>query len=158
MTTGSHDHHHDDNKSKRRRRCVIVGGGILLLLLLFFIIMLILALTVFKPKQPSTKLLSATVEGVSPRISFPVVSVQLNITLNLTVEVHNPNKASFKHGVGKSFVYYRGIQMGEAELSPGLIPSSGSEILGCRLTVQTMESPEEPFKLGRWKESSDAAS
>ncbi|KAL9337140.1 hypothetical protein Peur_071628 [Populus x canadensis] len=121
---------------KARRRCFIVGGVILLLQLLLFIIFLILVLTVFKPKAPQTQLLSATLEGISPRISFPVVNIQLNITLNLTLLVKNPNHVSFKHGPGKSYLLYRGDEVGDADLYPGLIPSKGTETLPSRLTIQ----------------------
>ena len=123
----------------RRRRCFIVGGVILLLLLLLFIIVLILALTVFKPKEPRTELLSATLEGISPRISFSPVSIQLNIFLNLTLLVKNPNHASFKHGPGKSYLLYQGDQVGEADLCPGLIPSKGTQTLPSQLTIEVDE-------------------
>uniref|UniRef100_A0A2P2QUD3 Uncharacterized protein n=1 Tax=Rhizophora mucronata TaxID=61149 RepID=A0A2P2QUD3_RHIMU len=120
---------------KRRRCCLITGGVILLLLFLLFLIILILALTMLKPKQPRTRLLSATLDGISPRISFPDISIQLNITVDLKILVQNRNHASFKHGPGKSLLYYRGHRMGEADLYPGLIPSMGSETLPCRLTI-----------------------
>ncbi|CAK7343456.1 unnamed protein product [Dovyalis caffra] len=123
----------------RRRRCFIVGGVILFLLLLLFITVLILALTVFKPKEPRTELLSATLEGISPRISFPVLDIKLNITLNLTLLVKNPNHASFKHGPGNSYLLYRGDQVGEADLYSGLIPSKGTETLPSRLTIEADE-------------------
>lgn len=122
-----------------RRPCVIVGGAILLLLLLLFIIALILILTVFKAKEPRTQLLSATLDGISPRISFPVINIELNITLDLKLLVKNPNHASFKHGPGKSYLLYRGNQVGEADLYPGLIPSKGSGTLPCRLTIEVDE-------------------
>ncbi|GAV83896.1 LEA_2 domain-containing protein [Cephalotus follicularis] len=126
-----------DKERRGRRRCLIVVAAIILLLvLLFFIIALILALTVFKPKQPTTQILSSTVEGVAPRVSFPAINIQLNITLNLQLLVHNPNHARFKHGPGKSLLLYQGNQVGEADLFPGLIPAMGNATLPCRLTLE----------------------
>ncbi|KDP21826.1 hypothetical protein JCGZ_00613 [Jatropha curcas] len=96
-------------KAKKRRRCIII------------------------------QLVSATLDGISPRLSFPVVNLQLNITLNLNLLLYNPNYASFKHGRGKSILYYNDSQVGEADIEPGYIPSRGSVTFPCRLTVQVDE-------------------
>lgn len=121
-------------------RCRIVGGTILGFLLLLFLIILILALSVFKARAVHVHLLSASLGGVSPRISsFPIFNVVLNLTLNLTLLVDNPNYASFRHGPGKSLLLYQGNQMGEANIDPGLIPSMGDVTIPCRLTVEGNE-------------------
>ncbi|XP_039002049.1 uncharacterized protein LOC120128443 [Hibiscus syriacus] len=130
--------------TKQRRkayksRCLTVASVLLGCLLLSSIIVLILAFTVFKAKQPRTKLISAALDGVSPRISFPVVNIQLNITLNLQFLVENPNHASFKHGPGKSFLLYRGDQFGEADIPPGDIPARSSATFSSRLVLQVDE-------------------
>ncbi|XP_015897785.3 uncharacterized protein LOC107431405 [Ziziphus jujuba] len=126
-----------DKKHKvRKRKCHIAVGVILLLIILLFIIALILALTVFKPKQPRTQLLSATLDGVAPRVSFPAIKIELNITLDLKLLVENKNHASFKHGAGTSSLLYKSKQVGEAQLSPGFIPAMGSSTLPCRLTLE----------------------
>ncbi|KAM7276662.1 hypothetical protein ACFE04_018528 [Oxalis oulophora] len=120
----------------KRKRCMIAFGFIAVLLLLLFIIALILAFTVFKPKQPKTDILSASVSGVAPRISFPAINFQLNLTLDLQILVYNPNHASFKHGYGKSYIFYQSTQVGDADLYPGLTPAMGNETLPARLTLQ----------------------
>ncbi|XVE84282.1 hypothetical protein DITRI_Ditri17bG0000400 [Diplodiscus trichospermus] len=133
------------SRSKQREqickcRCRSVIGSVLLIcLLLIFIIVLILALTVFKAKQPRTKVLSATIDGVSPLISFPVITIQLNITLDLQLLVENRNHASFKHDAGKSFLSYRGNQLGKVDIPPGFIPAMGSSNFSCRLILQVDE-------------------
>ncbi|KAJ9185520.1 hypothetical protein P3X46_005147 [Hevea brasiliensis] len=124
---------------RRRRRCFIVGGSILLLFFILFIVILILALTVFKAKEPKVQVISASLEGVSPRISFPVINIELNITLNLTLRIQNRNYASFKHGPGKSFILYHAKEVGEVDLDPGVIPSRGSTTTPCRLTIEVDE-------------------
>ncbi|KAI4355963.1 hypothetical protein L6164_000018 [Bauhinia variegata] len=127
------------NKRKRRRRCLIVIGVLLLLLLLLFIVGLILAKTVFKPREPRTKLVSASLEGIAPRVSLPAIQIQLNVTLDLKILVENRNHASFKHQQGKSLLLYKGKQVGDTEIFPGVIPAMGSAMLPCRLTLQLDE-------------------
>ncbi|XP_059428180.1 uncharacterized protein LOC132161969 [Corylus avellana] len=129
-----------DAKLMKRRRCLFAAGGAaLVLLMLLFIIALILALTVFKSKPPRVQLLSAAVEGVAPRISFPVIQVEFNLTLDIKFLVENRNYASFKHGQGKSLLLYQGNQVGEADIYAGLIPARGTATLPCRLTVEVDE-------------------
>ncbi|XP_077237292.1 uncharacterized protein LOC143878963 [Tasmannia lanceolata] len=120
----------------RRRRCRIVVGITFLIVVILLVIVLILALTVFKSKDPTTTLLSASVQGVAPRVTLPAIRIELNITLDLKILVHNPNHASFKHGQGQSFVLYRTIQVGDLDIPPGRIPASGSENITTRLTVE----------------------
>lgn len=125
---------------RRRRRCCLIATGVAILLLLaFFIIILILALTVFKTKQPITELQSAKIDGIAPRVTFPAVDIQLNLTLDLQILVKNRNRASFKHGSGKSLLLYRDKQVGVVDIDPGLIPARGSAVLPCRLTLQVDE-------------------
>lgn len=122
--------------NKRKRSCLIAIGVILFLIMLIFIVCLILALTVFKPKQPRTTVVSATVDGVAPRVSFPAVKIELNITVDLVILIENRNHASFKHGAGKTLLLYQGIQVGDADLDPGNIPARGNATLPARLTMQ----------------------
>ncbi|RWR97808.1 Late embryogenesis abundant protein [Cinnamomum micranthum f. kanehirae] len=121
---------------RRFSRCCVVVTATFLLVLLLAAIVFILFFTLFKPKDPTTTLLSANVSGVSPRVSFPAVRIQLNVSLDLLVLIHNPNRAAFRHRPGKSLVLYRGKQVGEADVSPGRIPASGSERIPCRVTIE----------------------
>jgi hypothetical protein len=126
-----------DAKLMKRRRCLFAAGGAaLVLLMLLLTIALILALTVFKSKPPRIQILSAAIEGVAPRISFPVIQVEFNLTLDLKFLAKNRNYASFKHGQGKSLLLYQGKQVGEADIYAGLIPARGTETLSCLLTLE----------------------
>lgn len=126
-------------KMRRRRVCLIGIGVVLLLLIMLVIISLILAFTLFKTKEPTTKLVSATLEGIAPRVSLPAIDIKLNVTLDLNILVGNPNRASFKHEQGKSVLLYKGNQVGETDIYPGFIPAKGSATLPCRLTLQADE-------------------
>ncbi|RVW29779.1 hypothetical protein CK203_089359 [Vitis vinifera] len=82
-----------------------------------------------------------------PRISFPVVRIQLNITLNLQILVENPNHASFKHGSGQSILLYQGEQVGDVEIYPGNIPGRRSTTIPSRLTLQVDKVASETLHL-----------
>jgi hypothetical protein len=59
------------------------------------ITLLVLFLTVLRVRDPTTRVVSTQLSGIAPRLAFPAVSLQLNVTLLLVVPVHNPNPASF---------------------------------------------------------------
>ncbi|XP_004492603.1 uncharacterized protein [Cicer arietinum] len=121
---------------KGRNRCITSICILLLLLIILVTVCVVLALTLFKPKQPITKISSATLQGISPRLTFPSIDVQLNVTLDIKIQVENRNRASFKHEDGTSFLMYKGVEVGETDIFPGLIPARSSSILPCRLTLQ----------------------
>jgi hypothetical protein len=121
---------------KARHRCVTCICILLFLLLVLVTICVILALTIFKPKEPRTKISSATLQGISPRVTLPVLNIQINVTLDIKIEVENRNRVSFKHGDGTSHLMYKGVEVGETDIFPGLIPARKSSILPCRLTLE----------------------
>ncbi|CAH2064167.1 unnamed protein product [Thlaspi arvense] len=111
------------------------SGIICFIILLIFITALILSLTVYKPKSPIIRIQSATVQGVTSRISLPV-DIHVNFTLSLQVLVKNRNSVSFKHESGKTVVLYREKQVGDVDLPAGTFPAKASSTLPCRLTLQ----------------------
>nr|DAD38539.1 TPA_asm: hypothetical protein HUJ06_012861 [Nelumbo nucifera] len=140
MTTESNqDPESKQQQEIKKRRWRILAVAVILSVLTLLVLCVILAFTVFKLKHPRTQLVSATVDGVAPRVSFPALKIELNITLDLEILVENPNRASFKHGPGKSLVFYRGKQVGEVDLAPGRIPARGSETIRARLTIEADE-------------------
>ncbi|KAJ4974343.1 hypothetical protein NE237_007517 [Protea cynaroides] len=96
------------------------------------------ALQVFKIKDPTTTIVSTTVEGISPEVqAVPQPKLELNITLNLHIVVHNPNQASFTHGTGgAALVYYQGTQVGVAVIPPGTIPANGNGTIYSEVTLE----------------------
>ena len=125
-------------KDPRRRRCLCVCLLVTLAVLLALAItLLVLFLTVLKVRDPTTRLVSTRLAGVAPRLTFPALSVQLNVTLLLTVAVHNPNPASFAYDAGgHTDLTYRGAHVGDAAIDPGRIPSKGDGEVRLALTVQ----------------------
>ncbi|KAG1365598.1 hypothetical protein COCNU_12G005980 [Cocos nucifera] len=124
------------HRHRHRRRCLILGGACLLLLLVLGVVALVLYLTLFKPRDPTMKLVSARVEGVFPRLSLPAVRIELNVTLELEVLVHNPNRAAFDYAEGHTVLYYHGAQVGDADLEPGRVPPRGDGHVQVRFTVE----------------------
>ncbi|XP_019708831.1 uncharacterized protein [Elaeis guineensis] len=123
-------------RHRHRRRCLILGGACLLLLLVLGVVVLVLYLTLFKPRDPTMKLVSARVEGVSPRVTLPVVRIELNVTLELEVLVHNANRAAFDYAEGHTVLLYRGSLIGDADVEPGRIPPRGDGHVQVKFRVE----------------------
>ncbi|KAL6643699.1 hypothetical protein ACP70R_018465 [Stipagrostis hirtigluma subsp. patula] len=120
-----------------RRRCLCICLLVTLAVLrALAVTVLVLSLTVLRVRDPTTRLVSTRLASVAPRLTFPAVSLQLNVTLLLTVAVHNPNPASFSYMFGHTDLTYRGAKVGEAEIDPGRIPSKGDGEVRLALTVQ----------------------
>ncbi|KAJ6841793.1 uncharacterized protein M6B38_305355 [Iris pallida] len=147
MTESSDFSVHHDRPKRRRSRCLVPCVACLLVVVALAVTAVVLALVLFKPRDPRTQLVSATVSGVSPRVSFPAISVDLNVTLDLDLLVTNPNRASFDHAPAKTVLYYRGAQVGDADVAPGRIPSHGSETMHARLTVEAGKLSSEAMSL-----------
>ncbi|MQL79809.1 hypothetical protein Taro_012262 [Colocasia esculenta] len=120
----------------RRRYLVWTCGALLALLVVLFLLGLVLALTVFKPRDPTTTLASASVAGVAPRVTLPSLRVEINVTLDIDVLVDNPNRAAFSHAPGQTELRYRGAQVGVGDVAPGRIPSRGSAHVYTRVTLE----------------------
>jgi hypothetical protein len=121
-----------------RRRCLCLCVVVTLALLAALAItLLVLFLTVLKVRDPTTRLVSTRLAGIAPRLTFPAMSLQLNVTLLIVVAVHNPNPASFAYASGgHTDVTYRGAQVGDAEIEPGRVPSRGDANVSLALTLQ----------------------
>ncbi|EHA8590779.1 hypothetical protein COCNU_scaffold024094G000010 [Cocos nucifera] len=125
------------HQSRRRRRLLHFCGGCLLLLLVLGVVILVLYLTLFMPRDPTTELVSSRVAGVSPRITImPTVRIEINVTLDLDVLVHNPNRAAFDHAQGHTILRYRGTQVGDADVAPGRVPQRGDGHVQLTLRVE----------------------
>ncbi|EER93927.1 hypothetical protein BDA96_01G202000 [Sorghum bicolor] len=124
-----------DSELRRRRRrrcacvCLLVSLGAALLL---GITLLVLFLTVLRVRDPTTRLVSSRVIGFAPG---PGPDLQFNLTMELAVDVHNPNPASFSYASGAAQLWYRGVLVGVAGVDPGRIPSKGDGTMELVMTV-----------------------
>ncbi|KAL6656439.1 hypothetical protein ACP70R_007265 [Stipagrostis hirtigluma subsp. patula] len=122
-----HCHVDDQQRRRRRRRCVcllVTLGAVLLLA----VTLLVLFLTVLRVRDPTTRLVGTRLAGV-PSL------VPLNVTLLLTVAVHNPNPASFSYASGDAQLRYRGALVGDAGVDAGRIPSRGDGDMELEMTL-----------------------
>ncbi|PAN46439.1 hypothetical protein PAHAL_9G185900 [Panicum hallii] len=126
-------HAADDKLHRRRRRrrcccvCLLVSLGAAALL---GVTLLVLFLTVLRVRDPTTRLVSSRVIGFAPG-----PDLQFNLTMLLTVDVHNPNRASFSYESGSADLWYRGVRVGVAGIDPGRIPSRGDGTMELEMTV-----------------------
>ncbi|KAF9595297.1 hypothetical protein IFM89_038432 [Coptis chinensis] len=125
---------HDKKPRNNRCCCCLITTAIILLSLI--VLSIILAFTVFKVKDPTTTLVSTKVTGVSPRVDLPTLKVEMNITLDLKLSVHNPNRYSFKHGTGQSLVYYQNDQVAVADITAGNIGEKKSSGIDATVIVE----------------------
>lgn len=124
-------------QKRRHRHRRICYGCLLATLILLAVLILVLFLTVLRIRDPTTRLVSTRLAGVAPRLNFPALSLQLNVTLLLSLSVHNPNAASFAFpGGGHADLTYRGAHVGDARIDPGSVPSRGDGDVTMALTLQ----------------------
>ena len=127
-------HAADDKLQRRRHRrrrcccvCLLVSLGAAALLA---VTLLVLFLTVLRVRDPTTRLVSSRVIGFAPG-----PDLQFNLTMLLTVDVHNPNRASFSYESGSAELWYRGVRVGVAGIDPGHLPSRGDGTMELEMTV-----------------------
>ncbi|CAN4077396.1 unnamed protein product [Withania somnifera] len=83
-------------KKRRKRRCIKCCGCCGVTTIIIGIIILILALTVFKVKEPTIRMESIKFEGLSALTSSSNLQTNLNITRFADISIKNPNAVSFK--------------------------------------------------------------
>ncbi|MCO5597360.1 hypothetical protein L7F22_051436 [Adiantum nelumboides] len=121
---------------KHRQRQKQVACMVVLALLVAVVALLaVLYFTNFRPKDPKVEvptmqLLSLYTAG------YPAAITSANLTLNLQLSLHNPNKAPFYllGGSSASLLYY-GAAVGSTSLPPVTILAQSSTALSAALTV-----------------------
>lgn len=121
-------------KEKCGKKYVAITIGIVVLIVLA--IVMILAFTVFKPKQVVSTVDSIEVHDMDIRFNVFTMSVNMNVTLDVSVSVKNPNVYGLKYYNGLTRINYRGQQIGEAPIPGGDI--SGGQTKGVNVTLVLM--------------------
>lgn len=102
------------------------------------IIIVVLALTVFKTKDPKISVNSVTVEGMSFSIDQIAMKGHLNVTVVSEMSIKNPNKAaSFKFGDSTAFISYHGSAVGQAVIPAGKIKADKTANMRVPVTIYT---------------------
>nr|XP_010324637.1 uncharacterized protein LOC104648615 [Solanum lycopersicum] len=106
-------------KQLRRRRCVKCCGCCGITTIIIGIIILILALTIFKVKDPTIRMNSIRFEGLSSLTSSSNLQSNMNITVSADISIKNPNAVSFKFNPATASLIYNDRIIAEAMLPRG---------------------------------------
>ncbi|KAI5662892.1 hypothetical protein M9H77_22215 [Catharanthus roseus] len=135
-TTKFEDKSTHPNPPKRRRRrrktiCLLVTA----LLLLLGLILLILALTVFKAKRPVTSVNSVSLRDFDLSFDSARFRVLINVTLDASLQVTNPNRVGFRYTQSSALLKYRGDVVGEVPIPAGKIGARQTRDMNITLTI-----------------------
>ncbi|XP_059316826.1 uncharacterized protein LOC132067570 [Lycium ferocissimum] len=83
------------------------------------IVILILALTVFKVKEPKIWINSIKFEGLSALASSSNPQTNVNITVTADISIKNPNAVSFKFKAATATLIYSDREIADALVPPG---------------------------------------
>ncbi|PRQ52833.1 hypothetical protein RchiOBHm_Chr2g0159781 [Rosa chinensis] len=86
------------------------------------VVITILALTVFKPKQPKINARPVGLENIQYTL-FP--NVTLNVTLSMLVTINNRNYGSFSFKNATTYVTYHGTVVGLVLMEHAFVPAGG---------------------------------
>ncbi|KAL2899722.1 hypothetical protein RDABS01_024804 [Bienertia sinuspersici] len=122
-----------DDKHRKRRRCWLV---VLAVVIAIVVILAILGATVFKAKRPITTVNSVALRDFDVSFDALRIKVHLNVSLDASITVKNPNKVGLKYTDSSAFVDYRGQVVGQAPIPAGKI--SAGQTLPINLTLTVM--------------------
>lgn len=121
----------------RKRRCLLwCCGCCATSVVLLGITVLVLALTVFRVKDPVLTMNGVTLEGVDGGPgSTPEHPVSVNATLSADISIKNPNVASFAFGRSETDFYYGGETVGVAYAPRGEVGADRTVRMNVTLDV-----------------------
>lgn len=116
-----------------RTRSFVVTFSVVVIVLILLVVML--ALTVFKPRKPITRVDSISIKDLHTSLHLFEMKLNVNLTLNVDVSVENRNKYGFKYYDGSSELNYRGELIGEAPIPNGELPPDETNRMNLTLTL-----------------------
>nr|WIW57615.1 late embryogenesis abundant protein LEA45 [Pinus tabuliformis] len=122
-------------RRRRKRRILCCCGSTVALLLLFVIVCVILAVTVFKGREPKVTVNSVALKGFVFNFDATQLKLNFSVSLDVNLSIENPNKASFKFGNGTTQLLYRGTNIGEGNIPAVEIGSDGTITMNVIVTV-----------------------
>jgi len=122
-------------RRRRKRRILCCCGSTVALLLLIVIVCVILGVTVLKQRDPRITVNSVSLDHFEFKFDTTLFKLDLNVSLDLDLSIKNPNKASFKFGSSTTQLYYRGTNVGEAELPADEIGSDSTLRMNTTVTI-----------------------
>lgn len=120
----------------RKRRCVLwCCGCCATSVVLLGITILVLALTVFRVKDPVLTMNGVTLEGVDGDLGTARHPVSVNATLTADISIKNPNVASFRFDRSETDFYYAGETVGVAYAPQGQVGADRTVRMNVTLDV-----------------------
>lgn len=142
---------HDLPLYRPRRRVLTVGTVVAPILLLFSCLLLAGTAFIFWPSQPEIELEHWKLNGISfeskeeGRSIIPVV--YLNISLDVVLQIKNPNFVGMYYDFLKVEILYRGSYIGDAKLKGGHILARGTVLVPAILNLEAREILESAVEL-----------
>lgn len=106
-------------KKRNRKRCIKCCGCCGVTTVIVGIVILILALTVFKVKDPTITMNSITFQGLSALTSSSNLQTNMNISVSAVISIKNPNAVSVKFKAATADLSYGGRFIATADLPRG---------------------------------------
>ncbi|KAI5599596.1 hypothetical protein BDE02_02G206300 [Populus trichocarpa] len=126
----------------RMRGFKICCGVTTIFIIILVAIFTTLALTVFKPKNPSIIANPVGLENIqfggSPNVT-------LNVTLGMVVTIDNPNYGSFKFTNSTAYVDYHGVIVAEVPIQADLIPAHSKVNITTSVDLMADELIKNPY-------------
>ncbi|KAK4349683.1 hypothetical protein RND71_032438 [Anisodus tanguticus] len=124
------------SKKQRRRRCIKCCSCCGVTTIVIGIVILILALTVFKVKEPTIRINSIRFEGLSALTSSNL-QTNVNITVSADIFIKNPNSVSFKFKPAIASLIYSDRVIAEALVPRGSARARRTFRMNVNITVMT---------------------
>lgn len=124
------------SKKRRRRRCIKCCGCCIATILLLVVIMLVLGFTVFRVHEPSIRMNSVKIDGISYLNTSTTLQPNVNLTVTVDLSVKNRNSMSFKFNEAMTSLFYDDVAIGEALTPPGT--TKARRTLRVNVTVKIM--------------------
>lgn len=118
----------------RRRLTRAICITVWIVLLLVVVIMVILALTVFKARNPVVTVGSVSLRDLDFSLSS-ALRVAINASIDVGISVKNPNQVGFRYDNASALLYYDGGLVGEAPIPSGRIGAGKSIAMNLTLAV-----------------------
>lgn len=122
-----------DEKHRQKKRWWLVGLAVVIGIVL---LLSILGATVFKARRPVTSVNSVTLRDMDVSFDALRMKVHLNVSLDASISVKNPNKVGLKYTDSSAFLDYKGEVVGQAPIPAGQI--SAGQTLPMNLTLTVM--------------------
>jgi hypothetical protein len=120
----------------RRRRCALwCCGCCASTVVVLGIVALVLALTVFRIKDPELTMNRVTLEGIDGDLGTASHPVSVNATLNADISIKNPNVASFRFARSETDFYNAGETVGVAYAPAGEVGADRTVRMNVTLDV-----------------------